>query len=247
MKREADGYQAYDAIAGDYDRLRPGYPAGFVRQAVERAGIPIPGTVADVAAGTGKLTRVLAGLGLTVAAVEPLAHMRARIPRGSLVAAVGGVAERLPFRDGALDAMVVGHAWHWFDPVAAAAQAHRVLRSGGVLMVVTNVFDTSVPWAAKVEQMRRGRPVADVAGGPFSGEDGRWLPGGELTGRHVHTVAKESAADLVLTTSSAAAASADKRKAIAEGIIAIGLEYGLLDAPDIDVPFILRARWAVRA
>ena len=172
--------------------------------------------------------------------------MRARIPRGPRVVAVGGVAERLPFRDRALDGVMVGQGWHWFAPETATAEASRVLRPGGLLMVVTNVFDTSVPWAQKVNRMRRGKPVVD-AGSPFTGDDGRWLPGGEFSGLDVHTVARESVVDLVLTTSSAAAASTERRRALVEGITAVGREYGLLDEPQVDIPFVLRARWALRA
>lgn len=247
MERETvGGHEAYDAIADDYDRLRPGYPADFVKEAVGRSGMPIPGIVADLAAGTGKLASVLSQLGLNVVGVEPLARMRARIPRGPRLAVAGGVAERLPFRDGALDAVVAGQAWHWFAPGAATAEAHRVLRPGGLLMIVTNVFDTSAEWAGKIERIRRGRPVAG-ADGPFAGDDRRWLAGGELRGRHVHTVARESVVDLVLTTSSLAAAPAARRRTVAEEIIAVGREHGLLDSPRVRVPFLLRARWAMRA
>lgn len=242
------GYTAYAAVADDYDRLRPGYPPALLEKVLGAAEIVRGGLVADVAAGTGKLGAVLAGLGRRVVAVEPVGRMRARIPVGGAVSAVAGVAERLPLRSEAFDAVVVGQAWHWFDAAAAAREAHRVLRPGGVLAVVTNVLDTSVPWAARVDALRGGRPVrADVELLSAQARAGRWRRGGELTAPHVHRVARDAVADLVLTTSSLADASPAVRDAVAAKVVAIGREHGLLDRAEIEIPFVLRARWEVRA
>jgi ubiquinone/menaquinone biosynthesis C-methylase UbiE len=46
-------------------------------------------------------------------------------------------AERLPFDDGALDAVVTTSAFHFFDQPAALRDFHRVLRSGGIAVVAT--------------------------------------------------------------------------------------------------------------
>jgi ubiquinone/menaquinone biosynthesis C-methylase UbiE len=44
-------------------------------------------------------------------------------------------AERLPFDDGALDAIVTTSAFHFFDQPAALREFHRVLASGGLVAV----------------------------------------------------------------------------------------------------------------
>ena len=55
--------------------------------------------VADVAAGTGKLTRLLTGRGATVVAVEPVGGMRAQLVTAVPgVHALGAIAEALPLR-----------------------------------------------------------------------------------------------------------------------------------------------------
>jgi ubiquinone/menaquinone biosynthesis C-methylase UbiE len=46
-----------------------------------------------------------------------------------------GPAERLPFEDGALDAVVTTSAFHFFDQPAALREFHRVLKSGGLVAV----------------------------------------------------------------------------------------------------------------
>jgi ubiquinone/menaquinone biosynthesis C-methylase UbiE len=48
-----------------------------------------------------------------------------------------GPAERLPFDDGALDAIVTTSAFHFFDQPAALAEFHRVLAPGGLVAVST--------------------------------------------------------------------------------------------------------------
>lgn len=48
-----------------------------------------------------------------------------------------GPAERLPFADGALDAVVSTSAFHFFDQPAAMREFHRVLAPGGLAAVAT--------------------------------------------------------------------------------------------------------------
>ena len=59
----------FDRGAEVYDRARPGYPAALVDRLVDELGLGPGAVVADVAAGTGKLTRPLVEHGLRVIAV----------------------------------------------------------------------------------------------------------------------------------------------------------------------------------
>jgi SAM-dependent methyltransferase len=128
--------RAFDTQADRYERGRPSWPVDAVAALLERFGA---GTVLDLAAGTGKLTRVLAELADTVVAVEPLDGMR-RVLREQLphVRAMRGTAEAIPLPDGCADAVFVAEAFHWFDPTAAAAEIARVLKPGGGLAVMWN-------------------------------------------------------------------------------------------------------------
>src|SRR3954468_12871644 len=125
--------QQFAGVADAYDRGRPGYPAEAVTIAAREFELHARDRVMDLGAGTGKLTATLVAAGLDVVAVEPLAEMRARLPAVEVVAAT---AEDLPFADGSLAAAFSADAFHWFDPDAAAAELHRVLRPhGGVALM----------------------------------------------------------------------------------------------------------------
>ena len=128
---------SFGAAAAEYDAARPSYPADAVQWAIGDAR-----RVLDLGAGTGKLTRVLLDLGADAVAVEPDDAMRALIPAESHA----GTAEQIPLADGSADAVVVGQAFHWFDPARAIPEMLRVLRPGGRLGLLWNLYDDRVAW-----------------------------------------------------------------------------------------------------
>src|SRR5689334_24902889 len=69
------------AAADVYERGRPGYPQAAIDYLVEILSLHVGRTVLDLAAGTGKLTRLLVPSGADVIAVEPLPEMRAELER----------------------------------------------------------------------------------------------------------------------------------------------------------------------
>ena len=89
------------AAADVYERGRPDYPAAAIAKIVERLDLRPGRTVLDLAAGTGKLTRLLMPSGANVLAVEPVREMRAELERRVRgIAVLGGTAERIPLNDG---------------------------------------------------------------------------------------------------------------------------------------------------
>lgn len=141
--------QGFDAqgVAAAYERARPSYPAEVVAHIVGRGGIGPGRRVADVAAGTGKLTRLLVPTGADVLAIEPMASMRQAL--GATAPGVGvldGTAENLPLPDRSIDVVTVAQAFHWFDAPVALAELHRVLRPGGHLFLLWNMRDRDRDW-----------------------------------------------------------------------------------------------------
>ena len=97
----------------------------------------VPQRWLDLGCGTGHFSRVLAARfpqaeGLAMDLAEGmLQHAR---PLGGAQRFVAGDAERLPLRDGSLDLIYTSLAVQWCaDFGAVLAEAHRVLRAGGVL------------------------------------------------------------------------------------------------------------------
>ena len=140
--------RSFGEVAEAYQQARPTYPSQAVRWLLDAA----PGRdVLDLAAGTGKLTRVIAELGCSVTAVEPLDEMRAQLEHAyPQVTALAGSAEQIPLEDGSMDAVLVGQAFHWFDPERALAEIYRVLRPWGVLGLLWNIRDDSIGWVAEL-------------------------------------------------------------------------------------------------
>ncbi|MGH3182613.1 MAG: class I SAM-dependent methyltransferase, partial [Streptosporangiaceae bacterium] len=139
----------FDAIAGRYDLLNDILSAGQVRlwrRAVARITGARPGEqVLDLAAGTGTSSLSFTATGADCVACDfSLGMLRAGrsrgvrgdgSPRGN-ISFVAGDALRLPFRDGAFDAVTISFGLrNVADPGAALAEMRRVTRPGGRLVV----------------------------------------------------------------------------------------------------------------
>jgi len=126
---------SFGRLAEEYELWRPGYPPDAVDWLVP----PGATRVADVGAGTGKLTGSLLDRGLAVDALEPDPGMLAVLRRVHPDAVPHlASAEALPLPERSVDAVLVADAWHWFAHAAAVDEVRRVLRPGGWLGLVWN-------------------------------------------------------------------------------------------------------------
>jgi ubiquinone/menaquinone biosynthesis C-methylase UbiE len=144
----------FDGVAGEYARTRPGYPDAALDWVAGRAELGPGSDVVDLAAGTGKLTVSLVARAYRVVAVEPLPGMRAQLERALPdVEALDGTAEQIPLADGSFDAVLVGQAFHWFEPYAALDEIARVLRPGGRLVLLWNLWDLDDPLQVALDEI----------------------------------------------------------------------------------------------
>jgi SAM-dependent methyltransferase len=173
---DADLAQSFGGWADEYERYRPTYPREAVGWVLHGLTGHAEGDssesgslrVGDIGAGTGLMSRVIAGLGHEVVMVEPDDAMREQaldsIGR-DLAEGVYGTAEEIPLPDHSLDAVIAAQMWHWVDHAKAARECGRVLRPGGVLGLVWNLLDREQPWWADVEPLT-GSGRMQVAEGP---------------------------------------------------------------------------------
>jgi SAM-dependent methyltransferase len=240
--------RSFGSQAARYDRARPSYPAAALELVLTGpAGDRVTRCVLDVGAGTGQLTAALTGRGAQVVAVEPdpqmLAVLADRLPE---VWAVAGAAERIPLRDGSVDAIVVGQAFHWFQRPEADHELARVLRPGGVIGLLWNLPDRSVEWVPKLYQATRKREL------PWS-EQFDELDGELFTGLEQASVPSEHVLpgpdglrDLVRTWSWVSTRPEAEQEAIDHRVRILISQYAELQAPAVAFPQRTEVLWQYR-
>ena len=145
--------RAFDAWAPEYERYRPGYPAGLYDLIADRLGLPADASVVDLGTGTGKVARAAAARGWRVTAVDPgepmLAVLRERAAtEGVDVEIVQASAEQTGLPSARFDAALIGEAYHWFDAPTALREMGRIVRPGGGIAFFWNVGDEEAPLVA---------------------------------------------------------------------------------------------------
>lgn len=102
------------------------------------------GKVADIGAGTGKLTENLVEIGLNGFAVEPNEAMRAEAakhPWGEKFIWSEGYAETIGLEDNCVNWALMGSSFHWADSEQAVREFYRILVPGGFFTAIWNPRD----------------------------------------------------------------------------------------------------------
>jgi ubiquinone/menaquinone biosynthesis C-methylase UbiE len=125
--------------ADDYAASRPAYGDDALDFILE--GFPSPLMVADLGAGTGISSRLLALRGAHVVAVEPNAAMSEKAEPYSGVHFLDGTGERTGLPSASVDIATAFQAFHWFATDAALSEIRRIVRPGGRAVLVLNERD----------------------------------------------------------------------------------------------------------
>lgn len=234
--------RSFGAQAARYAAARPGYADAVINHALvgSRAagGQPVASSrILDLGAGTGKLTAALIGRAAEIVAVEPdsqmLAELRRLVPEAT---ALAGSAERIPLPDRSVDAVLVGQAFHWFPRPQADRELARVLRPGGVVGLIWNFPDLTVPWIPKLYEATRREPVLWSA--VFSQLDPVLFSAAEETWFDtVHQLdGPTGLSDLVHTWSWVITMPAPERAAIERRLRVLIAQYAELQGPTVLMP-----------
>jgi SAM-dependent methyltransferase len=138
------GREAFGADPANYHAARPAYPRQTWEALAQRAGLRGGIDILEIGAGTGLATLPLLAHGPTsLIAVEPDARLAAFLSHTAEDSRLSVVAE--PFEEAELpaasfDLVVSATAFHWLDTVPALARIHRLLRRGGAVALIWNVF-----------------------------------------------------------------------------------------------------------
>lgn len=130
----------FGLTAQDYAEHRAGFPSRLVDELGARGVLGPDVAAVDVGTGTGALARLIAPHVASVVAVDPSAPMIEQARRldrdaGVSIAYRVATAEATGLPDGSADLILAGQCWHWFDADRATAEAVRLLRPGGHLVI----------------------------------------------------------------------------------------------------------------
>jgi SAM-dependent methyltransferase len=160
----AERASSFGAIAEDYDRLRPAPPDEAISWLLPDGCA----TAVDLAAGTGLVSRALAGRVERVVAIEPDPRMAAVLrARSAEVRVLRGVGEAIPLAAASVDAVLISSAWHWLNASLAIPELARVLREGGRLCVLRSGLDQETGWlrdARRPDRSGRDEQLRDTSG-----------------------------------------------------------------------------------
>ncbi len=145
-----DPLRRFSDRASDYARFRPTYPPEAIAALLGSTTAPHSLTAADIGAGTGISSRLLADRGVKVWAIEPNAAMREAAAPHPLVEWRDATAEQTGLDDGSVDRVTCCQAFHWFEPEAALQEFHRILQPGGQVALMWNDRHTADPFTAEL-------------------------------------------------------------------------------------------------
>ena len=128
----------FSSRAENYAKYRPGYSDAVINCIVAELEDLSRSSVADIGAGTGISSRLLADRGIKVLAIEPNAAMRQVANLHPLVEFCDGSAEDTKLPDASVDLVTCFQAFHWFNPEPALKEFARILKPKGTLAAVWN-------------------------------------------------------------------------------------------------------------
>lgn len=137
-----DNTTKFTGKSSAYVEARPGYVSELFDYLKDELGVNEQTIIADIGSGTGKLSQDLLKIAGTVYCVEPNDEMR-QVAESLLhdqegFISVKGSAEQTTLVDKCVDFILVGQAFHWFEPKSFKKECTRLLKDKGKVILVWN-------------------------------------------------------------------------------------------------------------
>jgi SAM-dependent methyltransferase len=138
----SDSTRRFSDRVEHYVRSRPGYPPEVLDHLANHFGWSPASVIADIGSGTGISAELFLRRGNPVFGVEPNLEMRQAAERllagYPQFASIAGTSEATTLPDQAVDFVVAGQAFHWFQREPSRREFARILKPGGWCVLLWN-------------------------------------------------------------------------------------------------------------
>jgi len=152
---EMNPLKRFSDRAAAYAKHRPTYPLEAIDAVLVGLKPATQLVVADVGAGTGISSYLLAEQGAKVYAVEPNTEMRLMAKPHPQITFLSGTAENTGLAIASVDLVTCFQSFHWFQPEFSLQEFHRILRPHGRTALVWNDKDLSDTFTAHYRNLIR--------------------------------------------------------------------------------------------
>ncbi len=142
--------ERFSSRVENYVKYRPSYPIAIVDFMTAELNLRPTDTIADIGAGTGKLTELFLDNGNPVYAVEPneamLEAAQTLLGDRSHFYPIAAAAEATTLPSQSADFITAAQAFHWFDHDRAKIEFQRILKPGGSVLLIWNMWRQDTPF-----------------------------------------------------------------------------------------------------
>jgi SAM-dependent methyltransferase len=143
MPNIQDSKKRFTNTVDNYIKYRPHYPKSVLDVLTKHCNFTQNSIVADIGAGTGIFSKLLAENGNPVFGVEPNDAMREAsedyLKDYSNFHAINGSSEKTTLDNHSIDIITAAQSFHWFDRDVAKKEFQRILKPGGYVVLLWNL------------------------------------------------------------------------------------------------------------
>ncbi len=139
---ELNSKSRFSDRVGNYVKYRPHYPIAVIDYLKSKNILKDNSVIADIGSGTGISSELFLENRNMVYGIEPNAEMREAAQNifkdNPKFISMNATAEETSLKDGSVDLIIAGQAFHWFDVDKAKTEFKRILKPGGYVVLIWN-------------------------------------------------------------------------------------------------------------